>query len=349
MRCSLLLSTVLLAVGCGAPDYLADPPNRLSAYGLFEGDPAAQQPADGVVAYVVNSQLFADYAVKYRFIKLPDGRPAVYDPTQTFDMPVGTIIVKTFSYPRDYRDLTQGERLLETRLLIHGRDGWGGLTYIWDFKQTEAFLEVAGHDIVASWIDKDGNIQVNTYLIPNTNQCKQCHTLNGRMLPIGIRARHLNRDFEYDEGTENQLAHWSRNGMLSGAPDNTAAPRLADYDDPSTGTVDERARAWLEVNCAHCHTPGASAWSSGLDLMASQTDSSLFGVYKSPSAAGRGTGGHRYDVVPGKPDESIMLHRIKSTEPDVAMPELGRSIVHAEGVALVRKWIENMKDDHGQL
>ena len=83
--------------------------------------------------------------------------------------------------------------------------------------------------------------------------------------------------------------------------------------------------------------------------MASQTDSSLFGVYKSPSAAGRGTGGHRYDVVPGKPDESIMLHRIKSTEPDVAMPELGRSIVHAEGVALVRKWIENMKDDHGQL
>ena len=126
MRSILLVFTALLVVRCNAPDYLADPPNRLSTYGLFEGVAAAQQPVEGVVAYAVNSQLFADYAVKYRFIKLPGGRPAVYDRTQTFDMPVGTIIAKTFSYPKDVRDLTQGERLLETRLLIHGKDGWGG-------------------------------------------------------------------------------------------------------------------------------------------------------------------------------------------------------------------------------
>jgi len=131
---------------------------------------------------------------------------------------------------------------------------------------------------------------VKDYHIPNTNQCKQCHTLGGRMIPIGIRARHLNRSFPYPEGEENQIAHWTRKGLLDGAPSSEQAPRLADYDDETSGSLDERARAWLEMNCAHCHTEGAPAWNTGLDLMASVTDSSLFGVYKSPTAAGRGTG-----------------------------------------------------------
>jgi len=331
-----------VAVSCGRTDYLADPPNRLSTYRLFEGYGATQVPVRGVVPYDVNSELFSDYSEKRRFIRLPGKQPAAYDPEQTFDMPVGTIIAKTFSYPRDMRDPSLGERLIETRLLIHGPEGWGGLTYVWDFKQTDAFLEVAGHSVVASWLDQSGNVMVNDYHIPNTNQCKQCHTLDGRMTPIGIRARHLNRSFPYPEGEENQIAHWTRKGLLDGAPSSEQAPRLADYDDETSGSLDERARAWLEMNCAHCHTEGAPAWNTGLDLMASVTDSSLFGVYKSPTAAGRGTGGHRYDIVPGNPDASIILYRITSLEPDVAMPELGRTLVHEEGVNLVYRWIKRM-------
>jgi len=338
------IAITAVLISCGPPDYLGDPPKTLSAYGLFEGDGVSQAPVSGVVPYTVNSQLFSDYAHKRRFIKLPDGQPATYHPEKTFDLPVGTIIAKTFSYPKDMRDLSLGERLLETRLMIHGKDGWGGLTYIWNFKQTEAFLEVAGHDVVATWVDLNGDVQVNDYLIPNTNQCKQCHTLNGEMIPIGIRARHLNRDHAYSGGTENQLAYWTRRGMLAGAPDPKEAPRLANYEDPESGSVDERARAWLEINCAHCHTPGAPAWNTGLDLMASQTDPTLYGLYKTPTAAGRGTGGHLYDIVPGKPEASIMVNRIVSTEPDVAMPELGRSMVHTEGVELVWKWIEEMSE-----
>ena len=342
MRVISLIVSAAFVVSCGSSDYLEDPPHRLSTFGLFEGEGVSQVPVDGVVPYSVNSQLFADYALKRRFIKLPEGIPAAYYPNKTFAMPVGTIIAKTFSYPRDMRDVSLGEKLLETRLLIRGKAGWGGLTYVWNFKQTEAFLEVAGHNTVNTWVDLAGNIQVNDYMIPNTNQCKQCHTLNGKMVPIGIRARHLNRNQDYAGGSENQLAYWSRTGMLTGAPSSEEAPRLADYDDPTTGSVDERARAWLEVNCAHCHTKGAPSWNTGLDLMAAQTDSSLFGVYKSPTAAGRGTGGHQYDVVPGKPEESILIYRVASTEPDVAMPELGRSMVHTEGVELVWKWIEGM-------
>jgi uncharacterized repeat protein (TIGR03806 family) len=337
-----IIALALVLMSCGTRDYLADPPNRLSTYGLFEGDGVSQTPVDGVVPYSVNSELFTDYAVKRRFIKLPGQQPAVYDTDQTFEMPVGTIIAKTFFYPKDMTDLSLGERLLETRLLIHGKEGWGGLTYVWDFKQTDAFLEVAGYDIVATWVDRHGHVQVNDYQIPNLNQCKQCHSHEGRIVPIGVRARHLNRDHAYTDGTENQLTRWSRSGLLSGAPSAEAAPALADYNDPATGSIDERARAWLEINCAHCHSKGAPSWNMGLDLMASQADSSLIGVFKSPTAAGRGTGGHRYDVVPGKPEASILIYRIASMEPDVAMPELGRSMIHQEGVELVWKWIEGM-------
>ena len=337
-----VLGLILLLASCSERDYLADPPNRLSSFDLFEGDGATQHPVHGVVAYRINSQLFSDYAYKKRFIRLPEGLPAKYHPVDTFELPVGTIIAKTFSYPRDFRDPSLGERLLETRLLIHGKEGWGGLTYIWNFKQTDAFLEVAGSDIVASWIDLDGNIQANDYQIPNTNQCKQCHVKDGLMVPIGIRARHLNRDYTYESGEENQLDYWSRTGMLTRAPEGDKAPRLSDYEDPLSGTLEERARAWLEINCAHCHTPGGHSWNAGLDLMASQEDPMLYGVYKSPTAAGRGTGGRYYDIVPGKPEDSIMLYRIESIEPDVAMPELGRSMVHKEGVALVKRWIERM-------
>ena len=114
------------------------------------------------------------------------------------------------------------------------------------------------------------------------------------------------------------------------------------WDDPSTGDVDSRARAWLEVNCAHCHNPAGPAKNSGLDLRVAAREPAHFGVFKSPVAAGRGTGNRLYDIVPGKPDESILLYRMESTDPGVMMPELGRQRVDARGVALIREWIAGM-------
>jgi hypothetical protein len=40
--------------------------------------------------------------------------------------------------------------------------------------------------------------------------------------------------------------------------------------------------------------------------------------------------------------------RLESVDPGVMMPELGRSLVHEEGVALVRRWIEEMPDPLGE-
>ena len=218
----------------------------------------------------------------------------------------------------------------------HEENGWVGLPYVWNDAQTEATLDVAGDTADVSWIHTDGRVRTDNYIIPNANQCKGCHMAGETMQPIGPKARHLNRDFAYQEGTENQLTHWSRLGALAGAPNPAEAPRLAAWDDPKTGSLDARARAWLEINCAHCHNPVGPARNSGLDLLASQHTPTAFGIYKPPVAAGIGSGGLAYDIIPGQPDQSIMAYRIASTHPGVMMPELGKRLVHEEGVACAR-------------
>ncbi len=337
---------LLVVPGCnqrGTPVVdVAQPFQKLSQYQLFVGDGSAQRPAAGVIPYDLNSALFSDYAEKFRFVKLPSGTHAVYRSDDVFELPVGTLIAKTFAYPRNARDPAKGRRLIETRILKHEPGGWIGLPYIWNDAQTEATLDVAGDTVDVSWIHTDGKPRSNNYIIPNANQCKGCHKAGETMTPIGLKARHLNRDFAYPEGAENQLTHWSRLGLLGNAPEPSGAPRLAVWDDPKSGSLDARARAWLEINCAHCHNPAGPARNSGLDLLASQTSPTAIGIQKPPVAAGIGSGGFAYDIVPGQPDQSILVYRIDSTHPGVMMPELGKRLVHEEGVALVRQWIAAM-------
>ena len=262
---------VIAVPGCGsrvarAPAPVAAPARpfeKLSQYALFAGEPAAQRPADGVIPYDLNSPLFSDYAEKFRFVKLPAGTHATYRDVNAFEFPVGTVIAKTFAYPRDARDPSRGRRLIETRILQREPDGWVGRPYLWNDAQTEATLDVAGDTVNVSWIHTDGRTRINNYIVPNSNQCKGCHKAGETMVPIGPKARHLNRDFAYRDRTENQLAHWSRLGVLAGAPAPSEAPRLAVWDDPKTGTLDDRARAWLEINCAHCHNPEGPAPTPG--------------------------------------------------------------------------------------
>lgn len=351
-RFALLLagSLALTGVGCGSRRPALDvttadwqPAEKLSAYGLFRGNGATQEPADGVVPYDLATPLFSDYATKYRFVRVPPGASAAYHETDVFEFPVGTIIAKTFAFLHDLREPARGQRLIETRLLIHKPDGWIGLPYVWNDEQTEAVLQVGGATREVHWVHRDGTERANGYAIPNVNQCMGCHENKKVMRPIGPKARNLNKDFTYASGAENQLTHWAKAGVLHDAPAPEQAPRLPTWNDPTSGTLDSRARAWLENNCAHCHNPDGPARTSGLDLMATQTDPYKNGVHKPPVAAGRGSGGRFFDIVPGKPDESILTYRIESTELGVMMPELGRRLVDEEGVALIREWIARMK------
>lgn len=76
--------------------------------------------------------------------------------------------------------------------------------------------------------------------------------------------------------------------------------------------------------------------------MADVTAPLALGIGKAPVAAGKGSGGRMFSIVPGSPDESILVYRIESTDPGVMMPEMGRRLVHEEGVSLIREWIQSM-------
>lgn len=346
MRTYLIGSLLLLTIWLTLVSWrTAAVPEKLSAYGFFAGDITRQQPAVGVVPYTLNTPLFSDYAEKLRFIKLPAGQSVAYTDTAVLSFPVGTTLIKTFYFPHDFRDPAKGRRLVETRLLVHQPGGWKAFDYVWNDEQTDALLEVAGDTKTVQYVDAQGTARQHAYVIPNLNQCKGCHNRNEVMTPIGPSVRQLNGDLTYggDAKAENQLLHWQRTGMLAGMPALADCPKTPVWNRPETGSLNDRARAWLDVNCAHCHNPNGPAMTSGLNLSVSAADPTALGILKTPVAAGRGSGGHAYDIVPGKPDESILIYRLHSTDPGDMMPELGRKTVHTESLELLRAWIKAMK------
>jgi hypothetical protein len=109
--------------------------------------------------------------------------------------------------------------------------------------------------------------------------------------------------------------------------------------------LDDRAKQYLKVNCGHCHAPQGSASNSGLILDGSARSPVALGIGKRPVAAGRASGDLDFIIAPGRPDQSILVARMESTDPGIAMPELGRSTVHKEGVGLLRDWIAAMPQE----
>jgi uncharacterized repeat protein (TIGR03806 family) len=318
------------------------PFSKLSEYGLFSGKMSDQQPAQDLIPYQLNTPLFSDYAEKLRFVKIPAGKIVTYNDSAVFDFPKGTILVKTFYYPVDFRNPKKGRQLMETRLLIHEEKDWKAYPYIWNADQTDAYLDVAGETKQVKYTDAQGKIRQHAYYIPNMNQCKGCHNRNEIMSPIGPSARQLSGTFEYAHGKEDQLSHWAHEDKLVGMPPASSLPPVIVWNDPSTGTVNDRARLWLDINCAHCHRPNGPASTSGLFLGMEEKDPLHLGVRKTPVAAGRGSGVLQFDILPGQPEKSILLFRMESMDPGVMMPELGRSISNKEAIALIRQWIKEM-------
>lgn len=305
-------------------------PRKLSDFGFFT-DAAGWQPNRGVELYHLNSPLFSDYAEKYRYIYIPEGQQAVVDDTANngaVQFPVGSALIKSFGYKIDGKD-----RLLETRVMLHRKDGWITLPYVWNADQTEATLKVAGTRIPVRFTDPSGNVQSISYSVPNKNQCKECHSLSGAVQPIGPKLRNLSSE------TLDMLV--SKDMLKAPTGDHPAIP---DYSD-ATKPLERRARAYLDINCAHCHNRRGSASNSGLFLTYEEGSPVHLGIGKRPVAAGRGSGGLSFAIVPAHPDQSIMLYRLKSLEAGIAMPEVGRSLVHKEGVGLLSEWIAAMEDD----
>ncbi|BDU19818.1 SO2930 family diheme c-type cytochrome [Dyella sp. GSA-30] len=363
VRCVLLL-LVLCVAGChqgmDPVAFQADGrPPHLSDWHVVEVRDGKLMLNQDVVPYDLNTPLFTDYAHKLRTIWMPKGVAATYDPNDTFDFPVGTIISKTFYYPKgakpgevartyDSSKDFAGEgldmarvHLIETRILVRRESGWAAIPYVWNDAQTDAQLARTGAVIPLTLVASDQAREDFNYVVPDESQCSSCHAqdwVTRKIHPIGPKARHLNRDYRYADGDENELEHLVKVGYLTGAPKPADAPRNANWMDPHA-PLDARARAYLDINCGHCHNPKGAANTTALTLDVSAAEDRHIGLCKPPVAAGRGTGDHMFDIVPGKPDDSILAYRMASKDPGEMMPEIGRSTVHQEGVNLIRAWI----------
>jgi uncharacterized repeat protein (TIGR03806 family) len=325
-------------------DELADgnlPYRRLSTYGFFEGEVKELLPTSEVIFYKPASSLFTDYALKSRFLVIPEGEKAKIE-DDDLNLPLGSVLIKNFYYPVDFRNPNGARRIIETRLMIHEEKGWQAYPYVWNESQTDAVLRVVGGEFEVRFIDIQGRDQVINYLVPNKNQCKSCHNKNEIMAPIGIQVRHLNNEIEIGGSKTNQLEQLSRLGKLENFLGPSHYPDMVNYED-SGQALEDRAMAYLDINCAHCHSADGPASTSGLFLTYDQNDPMKLGINKTPVAAGSGAGRFKFDIVPGKPEESILIHRMNSTQVGVAMPELGRTTVDREGVELIKAWIGEMK------
>lgn len=320
-----------------------EPHKQLSDYKLFKGDLSDLEPVEGLLPFDLNTPLFSDYAQKLRMIYIPPGLSATYRESEVLSFPVGSVLVKSFFYENDERNPSSGRRFVETRLLMRQQHGWIAETYVWNEQQTDATLLGTGKSEEVAWIDESGIQQRANYLIPSKNDCKSCHSQNGALIPLGPKARNLNKTYPYVNGEENQLMHWELTGILKDKPLDSDIPVASVWNNATTGTLNERARIYLDVNCGNCHNNTGAAKSSGLFLNLEEQRELNLGIFKRPVAPGQGSGNLRYDIVPGYPDSSIVIFRMNATEPQIRMPELGRTLVHEEGVALIREWIENLE------
>ena len=363
---SIAAGVVLLAACGGTPATTAFPasayPQRLSAWGVLGAPGELAIPADAMV-YDLNTPLFSDYAMKLRTLHIPAGQAAAWDRDDVWTLPTGSVISKTFFYPRGPRAKSGAARtvaltstwagdaaalnhldfeLLETRLLVRQDHGWDALPYVW--RGDDAYLAITG-----TLLELEADDAPLNYLVPSRNQCASCHATDhtsGEIQPIGLRTRHLNRDAPPGSSLlGNQIVALAERGMLEGVDATVAwhqAVPLATDLEHGSATLEERARAYLDINCSHCHNPEGPADTSALLLDYETHAAADLGVCKPPIAAGQGSGGRLYGIVPGDADASILVFRMGTSNPATMMPELGRSLVHREGLALVSAWIDGM-------
>lgn len=275
-------------------------------------------------------------------------------------------------------------RLLMKRETLSGSVRWTGVAYVWKTVDGHRVATLAknGDSAALNWnhhdVDSDelSSGTTSNYVVPNTNQCLSCHSNANKesgASPIGTKLRFMNGPYRMestlDSGQshhevlgQNQIAYWCSKGYMSGCPSSipvnaakvaTGIERSPIFNKPgdsgaaanSAADVEARARAYLEVNCQHCHNEKGFAASTGLYLDSLRKVDSTYGICKHPTATGSaGSGGRHVDLYPGQPDQSILPFRIsdEATTAAARMPPIARSVVHAEGHALIQQWVRDV-------
>ncbi len=314
------------------------PYDNLSEYNFFNGDLANQEPVYGVLPYKPISTLFTDYAKKKRFIWMPDGLQANYvESYELLEMPVGTILIKTFYYDQVQPGNTT--RNIETRLIYRTTAGWEFAEYVWNESQTEASLDMLGSFTEVNWIQDGVNRTIN-YRVPSESECFTCHKTQLDPIPIGLKPQHINSDYVYSSGNMNQLQKMISMGYLS---DNlpTNIETVIDWTDTSQ-PIDLRMRSYVDINCAHCHSDDRHCDYRPVRFAFNESaDNINLGVCVDPETP---IPPNTKIVVPGDLDTSVLYFRVNSEAEEYRMPLLGRTIRDEAAVAMVAEWINSLTE-----
>ncbi len=326
---------------------------KLSDYKFFEGDLKLQNPSLNVIPFAPSSTLFTDYAHKKRFVWMPEGTSATYNgDNKVLDLPVGAALIKTFYY--DNVQPSNTTRIIETRIMIRKASGWIFAEYVWNEDQTEAFLDMAGSYTAITWKDENNIIKSANYRIPTEVQCITCHkakaVINGEdtnvYVPIGIKPQNLNFNYNYGLYSKNQLTKWIDLGYLENTfslptPENT----VVDYNDTSK-PIALRARSYVDSNCSHCHQSDRHCDYRPMRFAYSETGNANglanMGVCVATSDTQDFPAGLSKVVAPANINKSMLYYRINTTNESYRMPLHGRTIIHDEGVALIKEWINSL-------
>lgn len=317
---------------------------KLSDYNFFTGPLKNQKPSYRVIPYEPASSLFSDYAHKKRFVWIPKGLKATYNgDDNVLEFPVGSVLIKTFYY--DNVQPSNTTRIIETRLLIRKQDGWQLYDYIWNAAQTEAFLDTDQNGIFVpiTWTENNVTRSIE-YKIPSQTECVTCHKINVQQTgekntPIGPKPQNLNTIYNYGRFSRNQLEYWKRIGYIDNTlPNINSIHSTVDWRDESKPLA-LRARSYIDMNCAHCHRDGGHCDYVPQRFDFNNPDLYTFGVCLPPLF---NVPDKPYVISAGDAERSELLYRMNTNEGSEMMPIIGRTIIHEEGVELIRQYINSL-------
>ncbi|WP_372718223.1 PQQ-dependent sugar dehydrogenase [Novipirellula sp.] len=317
-------------------------PENLSDTGLFSSVKNLT-PVAGMIPYEVNVPMWCDGANQQRFLALPQAGQVEFAVSKPWRFPLGTVFVNHLTLPVTKQN--QPVRRLETRLWVHGRNGWDGYTYVWNEDQSDASLIQLPEPRRLEVLTKQGPVERHWHFLTN-EQCNVCHSkANGFVL--GFNTRQLNRIDP--DGVTNQIDRLEQMGIfrdpLPLPP--TTLPSFADWH-AGEGSIKEMARAYLAVNCAVCHVRDRLGITQ-IDLRYSTPLAEMKLVGMRPRRPKSERSAARESLVePGYPEDSELLRRVTAEDED-RMPPLGRSIPDVEAAKVLAAWISGMQDDTGHF
>jgi uncharacterized repeat protein (TIGR03806 family) len=320
------------------PDASLPPfPRKLSETGLF-ADVAAHRPAAGLIPYEVNSPLWSDGAFKQRYLALPGRGTIDYQPQTAWNLPEGSVLVKTFELELEQGD-PASRRRVETRLLTKTQGHWHGYSYAWNEGQTDAELVAAtGQDRPYDIVEAAGTRRQNWHY-PSRVECMMCHSRAAGFV-LGMNTPQMNKDIDYGGVIDNQIRRLDARGVfttpvVSISGERTSLPDPAD----EHADLEGRVRSYLHVNCAICHVAdGGGNARMELGYFTPRGKMEVIGVKPIHDALGVSD---PLLVAPGEPDRSLLLRRMRIQTP-ARMPRLGVSVVDEQAVRLISDWISGL-------